>query len=62
MPIDVATWIEPMPEADNPLVLLSNCTLLAFLNARKWPYPVVERLEALVSIITSMNFAEVSER
>ena len=44
-----------------PCVVVSSCTLVSSLwNAKNWLYPAIECLEALVSIITPMNFVEVS--
>jgi len=43
-----------------PCMLVSSCTpVLSLWNAKNWPYPAVEYLEALVLIITPMNFVEV---
>ena len=43
-----------------PCVVVLSCTpLLSLWNAKNWLYPAVEHLEALVSIITPMNFVEV---
>ena len=44
-----------------PCVIVSICTPVSSLwNAKNWPCPAVEHLEALVPIITSVNFVEVS--
>ena len=44
-----------------PCVVVSSCTPVSSLwNAKNWPYPAVERLKALVSIIAPVNFVEVS--
>ena len=43
-----------------PCVVVSICTPVSSLwNAKNWPYPAVERFEALVSIIIPMSFVEV---
>ena len=44
-----------------PCVVVSSCTPVSSLwNAKNWPCPAVECLEALVSIIAPVNFVEVS--
>ena len=44
-----------------PCVVVSSCTLVSSLwNAKNWPCPAIEYLEALVSIIVPVNFVEVS--
>ena len=43
-----------------PCVVVLSCTPVSSLwNAKNWPCPTVERLEALVSIIAPINFVEV---
>ena len=43
-----------------PCVIVSSCTPVSSLwNAKNWLCPTVKHLEALVSIITPINFVEV---
>ena len=43
-----------------PCVVVLSCTPVSSLwNAKNWPYPAIERLEALVPIIVPVNFVEV---
>ena len=46
----------PMP----CIVVSSRIPVLSLWNAKNWLYPAIECLEALVLIITPMNFVEVS--
>ena len=54
-----------LPSLPYPMscVIVSSCTPVSSLwNVKNWLYPAVKRLEALVSIITPINFIEVQRK
>jgi len=68
MPIGVVILADPIDEVDPmpnctltmPCVVVLSCTPVSSLwNAKNWPYPAVERLDAPVSIIIPTKLSAV---
>jgi len=68
MPIRVITLanlinkVNPMPNyiLTMPCVMVLSCTLVSSLwNAKNWPYPAIDRLDAPMLIIIPINLSAV---